>query len=502
MFRKVLVANRGEIALRVFRTLQELGIRTVAVYSEPDAQAPHVLAADEAVLIGPAAARESYLKISSLIEAARQTGAEAIHPGYGFMAENPEFARACTEAGLVFIGPSAEAMSRLGDKRTARAIARGLGIPTIPGVNECATLEEIQAAVRELGLPVLLKAAAGGGGKGIRHVQDGRELDEAMQAAQREALAAFADPTLIVEKLVHPARHVEVQLLADAYGNVVALGERECSLQRRYQKIIEESPSTAVGPELRATLHDAACRLARAAGYQSAGTVEFLLGPAGDFYFLEVNTRLQVEHPVTEWLTGLDLVRQQIEIAAGEPLSLKDEPITLRGHAIEARVYAEDPSRHFLPTTGQILKLSWPTRPGLRIDSGIAEHQEILTHYDPLLAKLIAWGPNREQARRRLVEALRETVLLGLVTNQTFLIELLESESFKTGQTFTHTVEAKTWHADTRDFIVPMLLAAALALQQEIAPTRGARSSRDGATREQGDPYSPWESLGRWRLFT
>ena len=498
MFEKVLVANRGEIAVRVMRTLRELGIQSVAVYSEPDAHAPHVLAADEAFLIGPAPARESYLKISAILDAARKTGAQAIHPGYGFLSENSSFAQACEQAEIVFIGPTADSMKKLGDKRAARETAKQLGVPTVSGENECDTPEQIRNAVQKIGLPVLLKASSGGGGKGMRLVHHTSELDEAIHASQREALSAFGDAQLMVEKFVSPARHIEIQFLSDAHGNVIALGERECSLQRRYQKIIEEAPSAAVSSKLRDKTQEAACKLVRATGYRSAGTAEFLLGPDGNFYFLEVNTRLQVEHPVTECVTGLDLVRKQIEIAAGEKLSLQQKDILLRGHAIEARLYAEDPSNRFLPTTGKILKLRWPTLPGVRIDGGIREGQEVLTYYDPLLAKVIAWGPDREQARQRLVQALRETILLGLVTNQSFLVQLLESEAFTSGRTFAHTVESMDWEEINERSKEAMLLAATLALS---AATKGQRAQGAGASVTSKDPYSPWESLGRWRML-
>ncbi|MBI3660058.1 ATP-grasp domain-containing protein, partial [Candidatus Acetothermia bacterium] len=384
------------------------------------------------------------------------------------------------------------------DKRAARETAQQLGVPTVPGVNECDTSEQIRAAVHQVGLPILLKASAGGGGKGMRLIHQESELDEAIQASQREAFSAFGDSRLMVEKFVSPARHIEVQLLSDAHGNVIALGERECSLQRRYQKIIEESPSAAVSSELREKIQEAACKLARATGYRNAGTAEFLLGPDGNFYFLEVNTRLQVEHPVTECVTGLDLVRKQIEIAAGEKLSLQQKDILLRGYAIEARLYAEDPSNRFLPTTGKILKLRWPTLPGVRIDSGIREGQEILTHYDPLLAKVIAWGPDREQARQRLIQALRETVLLGLVTNQSFLVQLLEDDSFKNGKTFIHTVESTMWDDPEEEWKEPMLLTAALALSSRTQRDRNARAEDRVMSK---DPHSPWESLGRWRML-
>jgi acetyl/propionyl-CoA carboxylase alpha subunit len=496
MFKKVLVANRGEIALRIFRTLKDLGIKTVAVYSEADANAPHVWAADEAFLIGAPPPRESYLNIAKILEAARKSDAEAIHPGYGFLSENPEFAEAVQRAGLVFVGPPPQAMRALGDKAEARARAQKIGVPVVPGTGAYDSVEELQAEAKRLGMPLLLKAAAGGGGKGMRRVADVSELMEAIVSAQREVQAAFGDGRMIAEKWIEPARHIEIQIMGDRHGNVVALGERECSLQRRHQKIIEEAPSTAVRQELRQQLQEAACKLAQAVHYTNAGTVEFLLAPDGSFYFLEVNARLQVEHPITELVTGLDLVKLQIESAAGEKLRINQEAITLRGHAIEARLYAEDPKRQFLPASGKILKLHWPALPGLRIDSGICEDQTIDTHYDPLLAKCIAWAPDREQARRRLLAGLRETVLLGLVNNLGHLIELLESRPFGQGTTFTGTVEtlAMEWASKSEEPLPPALLLAAV-LADEHKNEKERRDERVASDRS----CSPWARLGRWR---
>lgn len=495
MFKKVLVANRGEIALRIFRTLKELGIKTVAVYSEADVDAPHVWAADEAFLIGAPSAPDSYLNIAKILESAKKSGAEAIHPGYGFLAENPTFAEGVQRAGFVFIGPSPQAMQALGDKAEARTLAQKTGVPVVPGTSACASAEELRADALRLGVPLLLKAAAGGGGKGMRRVHDVNELIEAIASARREVRAAFGDSRLIAEKWIEPARHVEVQIVRDAHGNVVALGERECSLQRRHQKIIEEAPSPAVDEKLREQLQQAACKLAEVADYTNAGTVEFLLALDGSFYFLEVNTRLQVEHPITELVTGLDLVRLQLEIAAGEKLQIRQEDVTRRGHAIEARLYAEAPRRQFLPSSGKILKLHWPSLPGLRVDAGIVEGQEIHTHYDPLLAKLIAWAPDREQARRRLIVGLRETVLLGLVNNLGHLIELLESEPFRQGTTFTRTVENLTapWAPKVEEGLPAALLLAAMLADERTD------EEADKPLTVADDPYSPWKRLGRWR---
>jgi acetyl/propionyl-CoA carboxylase alpha subunit len=482
---KVLVANRGEIACRILHTLRDMGIASVAVAAEPDRESPHVGLADEAVEIGPA---ESYLDSARILAAAERTGATAIHPGYGFLAQNAAFARACREAGVVFVGPTPEAMLALGEKRRARATAEAAGVPVIPGESECDTVAAARTAAKELGYPILIKAAGGGGGKGMRRVGAPGELEEAFAGARREAKAAFADDRLLVEKLIEPARHVEVQILGDG-RDAVALGERECSLQRRYQKVVEESPSLAVG-ERRQALAEGAVALARAAGYAGAGTVEFLVGPDGAHYFLEVNTRLQVEHPVTEMLTGIDIVRAQIEIAGGGELP---RPTTPRGHAIEARLYAEDPYRNFLPSSGKILMLEWPARPWVRIDTGIREGTEVPPFYDPLLAKMIAWGENREVARRRLLAALRETTLLGLTTNQSFLIDVIESDFFVRGETFTSTLESRTWPEPEVPEEVSRVAREALA-----APMGVGDGQAPGG--EAVDRYSPWRSLGRFRL--
>jgi acetyl/propionyl-CoA carboxylase alpha subunit len=478
------------------RTLHDMHIPSVAVYSDPDVDAPHVLAASEAVRIGPAPAAQSYLNIPSIIDAARKTGAEAIHPGYGFLAENPLFADACTDAGLVFIGPSGDAMRALGDKSHARERAARAGVPTVPGAASSADPADIERAARELPLPVLLKAAAGGGGKGMRKVDDWAQLHDAIEAAQREGKSSFGDPRLIVESYIHPVRHVEVQILGDGKGNVIALGERECSLQRRHQKIIEESPSTAVDPELRTRMMDSACRVAASVNYANAGTVEFLLAPDGHFYFLEMNTRLQVEHPVTEFLTGLDLVELQLHIAAGEGLTLSQSDVHRNGHAIEVRLYAENADAGFLPTSGKVLELLWPHLPNVRIDSGLKRGQQVGVYYDPLLAKVISWAPAREHARQRLITALEETVILGLVTNRAFLIDLLRSDEFRTGDTFTHTVDRWATGRTQQEPDLTVLLAAALA--GNVSGVAIAASSEGEST--AADRHNPWRSVGHWRV--
>ncbi|MBI3469993.1 MAG: biotin/lipoyl-binding protein [Candidatus Solibacter usitatus] len=420
-FRRILIANRGEIALRVMRACRQMGISPVAVYSEADRLSPHARLADEAVAIGPAAPRESYLHAGRIIEAARRTGAEAVHPGYGFLAENAEFAEACERAGLVFIGPRPEVIRRMGRKDQGRALAAAAGVPVVP---------------EGVGFPLLIKASAGGGGRGMRIVGREAELAEALESARREAEAAFGDGSLLLERYIEGARHVEFQILGDYHGNLVHLFERDCSIQRRHQKIIEESPSPALDEELRARMAEAALSVGRALGYTSAGTVEFLLAPGGEFYFIEVNTRIQVEHPVTEMITGLDLVRLQIEVAEGRPLRLPTP--RPEGHAIEARLYAEDPASGFLPSTGRIAVWSPPTGDAdLRIESGVEEGLEVGIHYDPLLAKLIARGPDRETALRRLCGALRRLAVHGVSTNREFLLWVLEHPEFRAGRAHT-----------------------------------------------------------------
>jgi acetyl/propionyl-CoA carboxylase alpha subunit len=415
--RKILVANRGEIARRIFRACDELGIATAAVYSDADRDAAHVRGAREAVFIGPAPSRESYLSIPKIIAAAGRTGADAIHPGYGFLAENAEFAAACEEAGITFIGPRSETIWALGSKIEARKIAERAGVPVVPSE----------------GFPLLVKAAAGGGGKGMRRVDRAADLDEAMAAAMREAESAFGDGTLLVERYVEGARHIEVQIVGDGYGNVTHMFERECSIQRRHQKIIEESPAANLAPELRAEILDAAVRIGREIGYSSLGTVEFLVAPTGEFYFLEVNTRIQVEHPVTEMILGRDLVRMQIEIAEGRALEAED--LTPRGHAIEARLYAEDAEKGFVPSTGRIL--AWRSPQGVRVESGMEVGSEIGIHYDPLLAKIIAHAPTRAEAIRKLRHALEDLLVHGVITNREFLICVLNQPDFVDGRVST-----------------------------------------------------------------
>jgi acetyl-CoA/propionyl-CoA carboxylase biotin carboxyl carrier protein len=427
-FHTVLIANRGEIAVRIIGTLRRLGIRSVAVYSDADAGALHVRLADVAVRLGPASATESYLHIERVLEAARRTGAQAIHPGFGFLAENADFARACATAGIVFIGPDASAIETMGDKISAKRTVEARGVPTVPGIARAGMSDaEIVAAIGEVGLPALIKPSAGGGGKGMHVVAEAEDAPAAVAAARREAAASFGDDTLFVERYIDSPRHIEVQILADAHGSVIHLGERECSLQRRHQKVIEEAPSPLLDAAARARIGEAACETARSVGYRGAGTVEFIVSAAApdEFFFMEMNTRLQVEHPVTEQVTGLDLVELQLRIAAGEPLPLAQGEVSLSGHSIEARVYAEDPRVGFLPTGGRVVRVVHPSGDGIRVDSSLDDGLDVATDYDPMLAKIIAWGADRAQALRRLRTALENTAVFGFETNVEFLHLLL-----------------------------------------------------------------------------
>ena len=445
MFSKVLIANRGEIALRVIRTLREMGIRSVAVYSDADRAALHVRRADEAAHIGPAASSESYLNIERILDAARRHGVDAIHPGYGFLSENARFAQACEDAGFTFIGPSAKSISMMGSKTEARRVAGAGGAPIVPGSPDGVTSAvEALAFARDAGFPVMLKAVAGGGGKGMRRVDAEADFSALFDSASSEAIRAFGDGRIYVEKLIENARHIEIQILGDRHGNLVHLGERECSVQRRHQKVIEESPSPLVRrmPELRERMGEAAIRAARAAGYYNAGTVEFLADDAGRFYFLEMNTRLQVEHPVTELVTGLDLVRLQLQIAAGEPLPFAQEDITLRGSAMECRIYAEDPANNFFPSPGRIAQLSEPSGPGVRLDSGIYPGWTVPLDYDPMLAKLIVWSDTREHSIERMLRALGEYHIGGIQSNIGLFDAILRDPDFCTGNIHTGYLDA------------------------------------------------------------
>ncbi|MFE0802848.1 acetyl-CoA carboxylase biotin carboxylase subunit [Streptomyces sp. NPDC058812] len=483
MFDTVLVANRGEIAVRVIRTLRSMGVRSVAVFSDADADARHVREADEAVRIGPAPAAESYLSVERLLRAAARTGAQAVHPGYGFLAENAGFARACEEAGLVFIGPSADAIALMGDKIRAKETVKAAGVPVVPGSSGSGLTDaQLADAAREIGTPVLLKPSAGGGGKGMRLVRDAAVLADEIAAARREARASFGDDTLLVERWIDRPRHIEIQVLADGHGGVVHLGERECSLQRRHQKIIEEAPSVLLDEATRAAMGEAAVQAARSCGYRGAGTVEFIV-PGSDpsqYYFMEMNTRLQVEHPVTELVTGVDLVEWQLRVAAGERLGLAQEDVRLTGHAVEARLCAEDPTRGFLPSGGTVLRLHEPEGDGVRTDSGLSEGTEVGSLYDPMLSKVIAYGPDRATALRRLRAALARTVTLGVQTNAGFLRRLLAHPAVVAGELDTGLVEREVDGLVTTD-VPEEVYEAAAAVRLDALRPRG-----DGWT----DPFS------------
>ena len=497
MLKKVLVANRGEIALRIVRALHDLGIASVAIYSEVDRLSRHVRYASEAYLIGPPEASESYLNAERILDIATACGADAIHPGYGFLAENAAFAEACEEAGLTFIGPSPAAIRLLGDKNAARSLAASVGVPVVPGTDPLESLDQAPELAREIGYPVAIKAAAGGGGRGIRFVEREEDLARALMLARREAEAAFNDGQLYLEAQMQQVRHIEVQIIADTYGNVIPLGERECSIQRRHQKIIEEMPSMAVGAELRRALNRAAVRVARAAGYRSAGTVEFLLDEDERYYFLEVNARLQVEHPVTEMTTGVDLVKDQILVASGRELAYDEGDLLTRGWAIECRIVAEDPQNGFLPSVGRVVLSREPAGPGIRVESALHDGYEVTPYYDSLLAKVTAWGADREDARARMLRALRECRVVGVATNIPFLLEILNLPAFIEGRLDTgfldrHQVEARQPEEPLREAAA---IAALLTLTGE------GRSPAPASTQPEPRPAaSAWrqQAMGRW----
>jgi acetyl-CoA carboxylase biotin carboxylase subunit len=494
MFKKILVANRGEIARRIMYTCREMGVATVAVYSDVDCNAIHVLEADQAVLLGDAEPTASYLNIDKIITAAKETGAEAIHPGYGFLAENADFAEHCEQNGLTFIGPPAPVIRKLGDKTVARQTMIKNGVPVIPGMTRPESDPEIMAREADhLGYPVLIKAAAGGGGKGMRVVQTRAEIREACLSAASEATSAFGNGAIYLEKYLARPRHIEFQILADRYGDVVHLLERECSIQRRHQKIIEETPSPAMTPKLRERMGKAAVAAARASGYVNAGTVEFLLDSDGSFYFLEVNTRLQVEHPITEMVTGIDMVRHQLSIAAGEPLTLVQEEIQVRGHAIECRIYAEDPEQGFYPSPGKITYMIEPSGPGIRNDCGVYAGFQVPVEYDPILSKLIAHAENRDAAIQRMIQALERYVILGIRTPIPFLIDVLRSKAFVAGETFTDFVISH--FADWKPERTDADMARIAYIIDDLAGRKKTKVSSAGA----GEPLSPWQSLGNWR---
>lgn len=499
MFRKVLIANRGEIAVRISKTLQQMGVRAVAVYSDIDRDAPHVSCADEAYRLSGTTAAETYLNVDRIIEIAKKAKAEAIHPGYGFLSENAAFAEACAQAGLTFIGPTPDVIREMGDKIAAKRRMEAAGVPVIPGWSGDANAKakDVQRAADGIGYPLMVKAAAGGGGKGMRLVESSGELVAAVEAASREAKAAFADGRIFLEKYLARPRHIEFQIFGDSTGRVVHLFERECSIQRRHQKIIEESPSPALTPELRERMGAAAVAAGKAMGYTNAGTVEMLLDANGDFYFLEVNTRLQVEHPVTECITHRDLVRLQLDVAAGRPLPDELETLQPDGHAVECRVYAEDPQRGFLPSTGVIGCYRPPAGPNVRVDSGVEAGSEVTVHYDPMLAKLITTGRSREDALRRMAWALDRYVVLGVSTNIEFLRRVIDHPDFVAGKTHTHFLDehdlAAAPPADAKTDRLALLAAAWHVANHRSAP--GATAARTAAA------ASPWNEGGYWRAF-
>jgi len=498
MFKKILIANRGEIAVRIMATCREMGVRTVAVYSDVDRNARHIRFADEAYPIGPAPASQSYLRIETILAVAKQSGAEAIHPGYGFLSENADFAEACEQAGLVFIGPSAHAMRAMGGKISAKQIARSVDAPTVPGyVGESQDETVLFNEAQRIGFPLLIKASAGGGGKGMREVHGSDVFVEQLAGAKREALASFGDETVFLERLIQQPRHVEIQILGDTHGNMIHLGERECSIQRRHQKIVEESPSVALTPALRAEMGATAVRIAQAAGYVNAGTMEFILDSDKHYYFLEMNTRLQVEHPVTELVTGLDLVRHQLLIAAGEPLTLTQEQVQQRGHAIEVRIYAEDAEHNFLPSTGTIASFQMPEGPGVRVDSGVEDGDEITQFYDPMIAKLIVYGENRNTTIAHLQRALEQSAIFGVTTNIPLLYMIATHPAFREGLTHTGFLNEHHLLAPVSEKSLPQNVLVAAALYDVIQEVQHLRSH---TTTIYKTPVNPWQTLGPWRM--
>jgi acetyl-CoA carboxylase biotin carboxylase subunit len=495
MIRKVLIANRGEIAVRVIRACKELDIRTVAVYSTVDRKSLHVQFADEAVCIGNPPPLESYLNIDLIIETAKKTHAEAIHPGYGFLSENSEFARRCEEEGIIFVGPNSRALKLVGDKVASRTTVQKIGAPVIPGMHKVGgKIDEFKEMARKVGYPVMIKASLGGGGKGMRIVKNEEELEKAIAGGRREAKSAFGDESVYLEKYIENPRHIEFQVLSDNYGNVVHAFERECSIQRRHQKIIEETPSLALTPELRERMGETAKAIIRACEYTNAGTVEFLLDKDKNFYFLEVNARIQVEHPITELTTGIDLVKQQLLISSGEKLTLSQKDISQRGHAIEARIYAEDPENNFLPSPGKIFFVNEPQGPGVRVDSGIYSGFEVPTHYDPILSKLIVYGETREVARNRIIQALKNYAILGIKTPIEYLIHILEHPKFIKGETYTNfiSLNMENWTPQNKEL--------------EVALIGAVLSSGEKSSVEKRVPVvevkqtTPWQELGKWEI--
>lgn len=494
MLRKILIANRGEIAIRIMRAAREMGIPTVSVYSEADRDALHVRLATEAVNIGPAPANESYLVISKLVDAAKKTGCDSVHPGYGFLAENAEFAQAVQDAKLTFIGPMPRAIRALGNKLGARSMMSKANVPTVPGGEvKSGNIEDFKALAQKIGYPIIVKAAAGGGGKGMRIVNSQAQLQEAVEAAQREAKSSFGDATVYLEKYLAQPRHIEVQIIADSFGHTVHLFERECSIQRRHQKIIEETPSVALTPEMRTKMGDAAVAAAKAASYISAGTVEFLFDQ-GNFYFLEVNTRIQVEHPITEMVTGIDLVKEQIRIAAGEQLSFSQSDVKVHGHATECRIYAEDPATGFLPSPGKILHLKEPVAANVRVDTGVYSGFEVPIYYDPILSKVIALGRTREESIDRMILALKDYRIVGIKNNVRFLIDCLGHPEYRAGNLFTGFIDKHLpeWSESQSDKELDAAYAGAVLAMSERKTAAGDVTS--------DVELSPWQALGTWEL--
>jgi acetyl-CoA carboxylase biotin carboxylase subunit len=498
MFKKILIANRGEIAVRVIKACQELGIKTVAVYSEADKTALHVQLADEAILLGASPPLESYLNIDKIISIAHQTRAEAIHPGYGFLAENFTFAERCEQEGIVFIGPNSKSMALVGDKLRSRQTMSAAKIPIIPGMQQkVSDLAQLQKEAEKIGYPVLLKASAGGGGKGMRVVYSADELQEAMEAGMREAKSAFGDESVYLEKFIEEPRHVEFQVVADHHGNVVHLFERECSIQRRHQKIIEESPSVALDDDLRSKMGETAKQVIIESGYTNAGTVEFLLDKNKNFYFLEVNARIQVEHPVTEFVTGIDLVKLQIRIAAGDPLPFRQKNVQQKGHAIECRIYAEDPENNFLPSLGTIHFVQEPTGPWVRTDSGLYSGIEVSMYYDPILSKLIVWGQNRNDAIQRMKNALENYVILGIKTPIPFLKAVIEHSQFINGNISTNFLPDYFSNWKMPDFNQNNLSKVLI-----VAAIHAMTNSRQEIRMEQQSRLTPWNTIGQWEMLS
>ncbi len=496
MFKKVLIANRGEIAVRIIKACQELGIKTVAIFSEVDKNSPHVMIADEAVNLGDPTPVESYLNISKIIKIAKDKEVDAIHPGYGFLAENPDFAKSCSDVDIKFIGPSSKVIGLMGDKIAAKKKMQKANVPVIPGYH--GVKQDNKALIEEgkkIGFPLLVKAAAGGGGKGMRIVHSKDTLKDSIEGAKRESKSSFGDDTVFLEKYLDKPRHIEFQILADEHGNVIHLFERECSIQRRHQKIIEETPSPVMTDKLRKKMGDAAVRAAKAVGYTNAGTVEFMIDKDLNFYFMEMNTRLQVEHPITEMVTGVDLAKWQLKIASGEKLTLKQKDLFQRGHAIECRIYAEDPANGFLPSIGKLEKVESPHGPNIRDDTGIYTGMEVTSYYDPMLSKLVTYAENRKENIKKMIWALSQYAVLGVTTNISFLKKVLEHKEFKKGNTTTHFVDNyfKDWAVSKNGLPVDALIA--LAVYDSMH-----KKSQDIVRYKEADPHSPWRHMGRWRV--